>query len=139
MTRDIDYQISVMQAYKEGKKIEGKMKHESDTAWGIICSPPWDWYKNDYRIKEEPKYVPYENTEELIEDFCKRSGAKRSPMGEPFIWLKEKNSTTKRLVIAHFDKHISTQFCNSFDTWSMNGLFDNFTYLDGSPIGKKIE
>lgn len=138
MTRDTDYKISVMQAYKDGKRIE-YTSGSYWVEWMLPQEPTWNWVECDYRVKEEPKYVPYENTEELIEDFCKRSGAKRSPMGEPFIWLKEINSTTKRLVVTYFDESLNTQYCNAFDNWTMKELFEKFTFLNGSPVGKKVE
>ena len=136
MIRDIDYQISVMQAFKEGKKIEFSSSYNG---WVDIDSPIWNWAMYNYRVKEGTKYVPYENTEELIEDFCKRSGAKRSLMGEPFIWIKEIDSTTKRLVVTYFDDSLNTQYCEISDNWNMKELFEKFTFLDGTPVGKKVE
>lgn len=135
MTRDIDYQISVMQAFKEGKRIECKLKFESGKDWETVETPYWDWIRSDYRVKEEPKYVPYENTEELIKDFCKRSRAKRSPMGEPFIWVKSKTHKSKCLITEYRNDHVELQTCD----YSLKEMFKCFTYLDGSPCGKKVE
>ena len=135
MSRSIDYQIAVMQAFKDGKKIE--WYNDVEEVWKDTLGPLWNWYSYDYRVKEEPKYVPYENTEELIEDFCKRSGAKRSPMGEPFIWVKYKAEV-------NIAKCLITSFTDSFayissKKYSLSELFDDFTYFDGSPCGKKAE
>ena len=135
MARDIDYQIAVMQAFKDGKTIEHKSR--DGDKWFEVSTPSWNWWEYDYRVKEEPKYVPYENTEELIEDFCKRSGAKRSPMGEPFIWVEYKAEV-------NIAKCLITSFTDSFayissKKYSLSELFDDFTFLDGSPCGKKVE
>ena len=126
--------IEVMKAYEEGKDIEHRYKNG---VWNSIKEPHWDWVDYDYRVKEEPKYRPYKDTEEMINDFCERSGAKRSKMGEPCIWVKEINSIVKRLVVAYFDNSLYTQYCTSFDNWTMKELFEKFTFLDGSPCGIK--
>lgn len=96
--------IEVMTAYDEGKKIKCFNKYGVE-----VCTydkskgeePAWDWLDYDYQIKEEPKYRPYVDTEEMINDFCERSGAKRSKMGEPFIWVKDGE---RRNLIISFEK-----------------------------------
>lgn len=50
--KDIDYMISVMRAYKEGKTIESKFRY-SPSVWCIDYSPVWNWDRMDYRVKEE--------------------------------------------------------------------------------------
>ena len=51
--------IKIMQAFEDGKKIEYKVRKE-DGAWCMVTFPIWDWWSYDYRIKKEPKYVPFE-------------------------------------------------------------------------------
>ncbi len=134
MSKDTKYKISVMQAYEEGKQIKCKSKSSRCdwVDWILPQEPAWNWENNDYEVKEEPKYRPYVDTEEMINDFCERSGAKRSKMGEPFIWIK--NGEDKILIIK-VEKNIvyTTNNC----PWSMKELFGTYTYCDGSPIGKK--
>lgn len=137
MTRDIDYQISVMQAFKYGKEIECKLQCESDDGWSITYSPSWDWYNNDYRVKEEQKYVPYENTEEMLNDFCERFGTKRTNFGEPFIWLRFNNSQTKCLVTELYEH--SVIIGSEQEVITLPDLFSAYTYLDGSSVGKLKE
>lgn len=50
---DIDYQIKVMQAFKDGKKIEVTSNNKFN--WRETPDPHWNWEQCDYRIKEEPK------------------------------------------------------------------------------------
>lgn len=67
----------------------------------------------------------------MINDFCERSGAKRSKMREPFIWLKDGE---RRFLILDFEKDVVwTTNCH----WSMQELLETYTYCDGTPIGKK--
>lgn len=77
MARTTKEKIEVMTAYEEGKKIECKNRDCRWTEWILPQEPAWNWAECDYRIKEESKYRPYKDTEEMINDFCERSGAKR--------------------------------------------------------------
>lgn len=122
--------IEVMKAYEEGKQIEFSYDGRN---WSLLKSIPiWAWDHTDYRIAEKNKYRPYKDTNEMIDDFCKRSKAKRSAMGEPFIWIKDEY---KKYLITS----ISNLFCTIVDievsTRSMQDLFEYYTYLDGSPCG----
>ena len=70
MKRDIDYMLSVMQAYKEGKTIENKFRH-SPSVWYIDYSPVWNWDRMDYRVKEEENENAIIATEVLLgHDLC---------------------------------------------------------------------
>ena len=51
--KSLKEQIEVMQHFLNGGDIETKLK--SDKVWFYASSPTWDWYSNDYRIKEKQK------------------------------------------------------------------------------------
>jgi len=55
-TSTIEGKIAVMQAFKEGKKIENRHRALSDT-WTGCCAPSWNWHSYDYRIKREPEVL----------------------------------------------------------------------------------
>lgn len=139
MSKDTKYKISVMQAYEEGKKIEFRYLTVPNDDWVEFCSsslvvPSWNWEIFDYRVKEELKYRPYKDTEEMINDFCERSGAKRSKMGEPFIWIKPyKNGKNRHLITDIYDEGVY----NGATYLELEDMFRNYCYCDGSPIGKK--
>ena len=65
---------AIMQAYADGKKIE-KMNRRY-TYWEDDSYPDFDWYFNDYRIKPEPEYVPFDfsDAEKLIGKAVKTIG-----------------------------------------------------------------
>ena len=44
-----------MQAHLDGKDIE--FRYPSADGWAIASTPSWDWHRNDYRVKPEPKTV----------------------------------------------------------------------------------
>ena len=49
-----DEMIAVIQAHKEGKTIECRMKREPDE-WEAITKPSWDFSILEYRVKPEPR------------------------------------------------------------------------------------
>lgn len=57
--------IRIMQAYVEGKTIEVTYKGKSD--WVFSNNPCWDFDTNDYRVKPEPHYRPFESAKEVME------------------------------------------------------------------------
>ncbi len=66
----LDYQIKVMQAYKEGAEIEYMKECLIEESWVTTSEPAWNWSACDYRIKPKPKYRPY-NAKEFIFDYNK--------------------------------------------------------------------
>ena len=55
--------IEVMRAYERGEKIE--VCYGGD--WKEIDLPSWSWGLRDYRVKQEPKFVPFDTAEEFLE------------------------------------------------------------------------
>lgn len=90
---------------------------------------------------EEDKYRPYETTDEMIEDFKERAKKHynanffKCPMFHVSIWVKNKKTDCKSLIT---DSSKNMVFFS--DTrFTTEELFDKYTYLDGTPCGKKIE
>lgn len=81
-------------------------------------------------------YRPYRNTNEMIEDFKRRYNSyggrigNNNPMQCPLIWLKRIHSAEKELI-TNFDSH----YIYMSNTWKVDELLNQFTYLDGSPVG----
>ena len=53
MTQSIESMIEVLQAYKDGKKIEYRIV--GSTKWSAIDDPQWHFVGCEYRIAQEPK------------------------------------------------------------------------------------
>lgn len=86
-------------------------------------------------IEEKPKYRPYKDTEEMVEDFCERFGRLKPATTMPFVWIE--NKLSKRVfMITGFGSSGVDIFCASLE-WKE--LFDHYTYLDGSPVGKEVQ
>ena len=121
-----DY-IKVMQAYVEGKQIQ----YKDDEVWIDIDDPDWDWHNWEYRIKPEPNYRPFIDSEECWQEMQKH---------RPFGWIKNKNNghyakITK--VNADFDKkHIAISGIN---IWTLSETMCDYTFADGEPFGINIE
>ena len=88
-----------------------------------------------FRIKPEPKYRPFESQEECWNEMLKH---------QPFGWAKSKKS----------ERHFSigsvlwdNDFNDVFVTFAFDGMlgrssksvFEDFTFDDGTPFGKKEE
>lgn len=112
--------IEVMQAYEDGKVIQCKTKYTDD--WrDMVCEPVWSWNTTEYRIKSEPKYVPYDSVAEVDKD----------------KWFKDKsNGMLYRMTqIDPSDNTVSL-----IEGWeSLKALFERYTYEDGTPCGKLVE
>lgn len=110
-----------------------------------------------YLVEEpkEKKLRPYSNPEEMIEDFKKRYNAyggwsgKDNPMYNPMIWIKSKATGFRHLVTDYCDNdncdNDNCSHCNKSCIWigtlpiNFKELYENYTYLDGTPCGIKEE
>ena len=122
----VSEQIAIMNAYQDGKTIEGKGHKE--TEWKIleyVENYPFDFVMNEYRIKQVPKYRPYESVDEAFKEAEKHG-----------FWVKSK------------DKH-SLFFIDSFEAAGNGDIYvshchvgafiEKFVWFDdGSPCGVKI-
>lgn len=158
--------IAVMQAYEEGKEIEFRSKgsnvwHCTNPEWNWaeseyrvkpeIKNRPYEdseemtneetinyldgsigvIYQPILKIKI-PKYRPYKSTDEMIEDFIERSGTTHSAMNTPMIWVKDKTEKCKHFIDSFYEYKVMFRGY----TYDLITLFENYTYLDGSPCGK---
>ena len=71
-----------------------------------------------YRIKKEPKYRPFKNIEECLNEMSKH---------QPFGWVKYKDSS---LMYQVFELYNNSDF---------EHRFNYFTFADGAPYGIKEE
>lgn len=103
--------IAVMQAYEDGKEIE--FYHNGYSKWRKSPDPTWDWYRNDYRVKPEPEYIPF-----TFED------------AEFLIGKAVKHKKEDYLIVIAWCTNEATSLAN------YKKLLDDYIFLDGSPCGK---
>ena len=119
-------QIAIIKAYEDGKTIE--VKRYDETEWKsveYVDHYPFDFLLNEYRIKQVPKYRPYESVDEAFKEAEKHR-----------FWVKSK------------DKH-SLFFIDSFEAAGNGDIYvshchvgafvEKFVWFDDcSPCGIKI-
>lgn len=122
----VSEQIAIMIEYQDGKTIE--QKRYDGTEWESIVYDEdfqFDFLMNEYRIKPECKYRPYESVDEAFND-AKKHG----------FWLKHKLSG-RICFLTSFLEERNTIYINSRAT--VCGLDDYVWLDDGSHCGVKIK
>lgn len=113
--------LPIIQAFAEGKTIEFL---DLDGKWAETTSPSFNAHYARYRIKSEPKYRPFKDNKECMEEMQKH---------QPFGWIK-----------AYHGQFIITEIRDSKATIGRNGrlldfdyIFESYKFLDGTPFGIK--
>lgn len=113
---------------------------EEDASFCLYC------HCAEIEEPEEKKPRPYSNPDEMIEDFKKRYNSyggwsgKENPMYSPLIWIKSKDTGFRHLVTDYGDND-NCGHCNKICIWigtlpiNFKELYENYTYLDGTPCG----
>lgn len=111
--------IAVMQAYVDGKQIQGKC---SDGKWADVPEPSWS-INGNFRVKPEPKYRPFKDADECWQEMLKH---------QPFGWLREKKRNVRTQI-----GFIHTEGIQGTSGGSSNykAFFDCFSFADGAPFG----
>ena len=122
----VSEQIAIMNAYEDGKTVEGK--HYGETDWKIleyVENYLFDFVANEYRIKPVPKYRPYESVEEAFND-AKKHG----------FWMQNVDRMYLRFIDGfHINKNSDIFICD----YCVDDILDMFVWADdGSPCGVKI-
>ena len=124
----------ILQAFAEGKVIECRTKPSAlSKSWRDMND--WTemkeiefWKNTEYRIKPEPKYRPFANTEECWTEMLKH---------QPFGWVKFKDTESGYYML----KGIASQVVIGFNEtpFSYKKVFEDYTFADGTPFGVKEE
>ena len=116
--------IALMQAYVDGKQIQYFNRLEGK--WEDTTDPRWS-QGSSYRIKPEPNYRPFRDSEECWQEMQKH---------QPFGWIKNKNNGHYAMITkvnADFDKkHIAISGGN---IWTLSETMCDYTFADGEPFG----
>ena len=120
----------ILQAYAEGKVIESRTK--PSTVKGTDIPNDWTemkeiefWNNTEYRVKPEPKYRPFANTEECWHEMQKH---------KPFGWVK--STLFKDLALV---KRVTTLYVEiNRDIIDYKDALDKFTFADGTNFGVKM-
>lgn len=117
----------ILKAIKEGKTIQFK---DSD-GWRDINGDDEGFYLNTlveetdkYRIKPEPKYRPFEDTEECWAEMLKH---------EPFGWVRVKEDKSLSIITLMISER--DIFINGIGGSTMYDLMEKYTFADGAVFG----
>ena len=121
----------VLQAFAEGKIIETRRKPSA--VKGTYIPNDWTemkeiefWNNTEYRVKPEPKYRPFANTEECWQEMQKH---------KPFGWVKSTLFKDLSLV-----KRVTTLYVEiNRDIIDYKDALEKFTFADDTPFGVKVE
>lgn len=127
MTREeLEKLWPILEAYRQGKTIE--VYNPSTERWNK--TDDLYFYNNlyCYRVASEPKYRPFQNSEECWEEMKKH---------EPFGWIKNSVDLYKGVrgvrqdaILFSLDPIIHLDF---------QPAFNKYTFADGTPFGIKQE
>ena len=92
----------------------------------------FDLSPKNYRIKRGPEYRPFKDADE-----CWQEMLKHQPLG----WLKNKEVDCYTAITrVQEDKgDIAQMEISGTPDWNLSGLFDCYTFADGTPFGIKEE
>lgn len=153
----------VIKAWEDGKTIQ---IYETLFKRWVDCAGTLEWYTDcKYRVKPEcpcedgidskacvgcehsedgkPEYKPYKSVEEFIQDYQERfpTAVPRPAHTMPLIWVRLKVDKRERLIVA-FGKGFGTDFVeigNKAKAVPLQKLFDDYEFLDGSPVGMEVK
>lgn len=121
--------MPIIQAYAEGKVIECRTKPSAiedenvPNEW-VETKEIGFWCDIEYRIKPEPKYRPFANTEECWTEMLKH---------QPFGWIKSKEDGSRSLItLIISEEDIDINCIGSFNS---DKIMKRFTFADGAVFG----
>ena len=122
----------ILQAYAEGKAIESRIApsavkcKDTPNDWSEMAEIE-HWNNVEYRVKSEPKYRPFKDTDE-----CWQEMQKHKPLG----WVRDEPMMCSVLNIGIDGIIIHNGVDNSW--YDFKNAF-NLTFADGTPFGIKVE
>ena len=122
----VSKQIAIMRAYEDGKTIERTIRDESEwKSLDYVEDYPFDFVLNEYRIKPECKYRPYESVEEAFNEAKKHE-----------FWVRN----IDRAYLRFIDGFTATKNRGIYlGDYSADDILDMFVWHDDdSPCGVKI-
>lgn len=122
--------MPILQAIVDGKTIQHETINREWYDTNVASLDHLVTYYNDYRIKPEPKYRPFKDAEECWTEMLKH---------QPFGWVKDKKDVHHRVLITAVDDDTCGMSLNGNAAWSLSGIMDLFTFVDGTTFGVKVE
>lgn len=120
--------LPIIQAFAEGKKIQSRCITGETSLWWDDDNPAFEDDDFEFRIEPKPKYHPFTNAQECLEEMKKHI---------PFGWVKDKYSF---YPIERIGTNFSKEWIKCYGIWiTPEQMFKDATFLDDTPFGVKIE
>ena len=117
--------MPILQAFIDGKKIEGRPKGFSNDFEGWVSVDEISGLDSiAYRIKPEPKYRPFNDAKECWQEMQKH---------QPFGWIK--STLFKDLALINRVTILYVEI--NRDIIDYKDALEKFTFADGTPFGIK--
>lgn len=128
-------------AWKQGKQIQTRVTN-SRGDWVDLDNPNWEFVGYDYRVKPEKKWRPFNSMEELRQAWSTKLTGRTDlvldyDLTEPMIWVRSKSNTTSTYMITHYCGNMGEIYLCGYLNMGLVQLFDDYTFLDGTPCGVK--
>ena len=123
--KTIKEMTDIMLAFDRGEQIEFRYR---EIEWRDTNKPIWDWNHFDYRIKPKTKYVPFDTAEEFLE--AQRNNG---------YLVSNKGKFLEAYINGRDTVIISNPYSREFELISLNDLFRNYGFKDGTPCGKEVK
>lgn len=124
MTReDLEKLWPILEAYRQGKTIE--IYNVPDKTWYEHDDPGFDGDPDFYRVAYEPKYRPFQNSEECLEEMIKH---------QPVGWIKSSTGILCNVLEIEQSGIVTKNSISGYAT-----AINDFTFADGTPFGVKEE
>lgn len=117
--------LPIIQAFAEGKTIEYQNVHRK---WIEVKNPSFSEHYTEYRIKTEPKYRPFKDSEECFEEMKKH---------QPFAWIKDKHHQYFNIITICINSATAFQY-DIVEYYNYQRLMNEYTFADGTPFGVKV-
>lgn len=131
-TNQIKDILPIIQAYSEGKTIQYKNNGVYDLgAWidldelKIVDIQTFFEGNITFRVKPEPKYIPFETKEECWEEMLKH---------QPFSWIIFPQQGAKQSITL-----VDDEVLIGLTSFTFKEALDSVQFIDGTPFGKLVE
>ena len=120
--------MNIIQAFADGKTIQAIDPYEDE--WVNQAGLNFEaLFEGQYRIKPEPKFRPFANSEECWTEMLNH---------QPFGWLKGDKCFYNIVSVSNIDVSIAN-VSGDIVTVDFSEVMEDNTFADGTPFGVKVE
>ena len=120
--------MNIIQAFADGKTIQAIDPYDDE--WCNQTKLNFEaLFEGQYRIKPEPKYLPFANAEECWTEMLKH---------QPFGWVKDNKDGHYALVTSVLTDEKEV-YIDGISGLNLYTAINYYTFVDGTPFGIKEE